>query len=80
MHIKAKLYPYPVLANFNDDYVDSKFNVFVIIQSFPNELLIQFKPELNNAGIKSGTYSIKVNLYFKGMDKAVSKTLKVKIV
>ena len=48
MHIKAKLYPYPVLANFNDDYVDSKFNVFVIIQSFPNELLIQFKPELNN--------------------------------
>lgn len=53
MHIKAKLYPYPVLANFNDDYVDSKFNVFVIIQSFPNELLIQFKPELNNAGIKA---------------------------
>ena len=53
MHIKAKLYPYPVLANFNDDYVDSKFNIFVIIQSFPNELLIQFKPELNNAGIKT---------------------------
>lgn len=53
MHIKAKLYPYPVLAGFNDDYVDSKFNVFVIIQSFPNELLIQFKPELNNAGIKA---------------------------
>lgn len=52
MHIKAKLYPYPVLANFNDDYVDSKFNINVIIQSFPNELIIQFKPELDNDGIK----------------------------
>lgn len=52
MHIKAKLYPYPVLANFNDDYVDSKFNIIVIIQSFPNELIIQFKPELDNDGIK----------------------------
>lgn len=35
---------------------------------------------LNDPGIKSGTYSIKVNLYFRGLDKAVAKTIKVKIV
>ncbi len=53
MHIKAKLYPYPVLAGFNDDYLDSKFNVYAIIQTFPNELLIQLKPVLVNDGIQN---------------------------
>ena len=29
MHIKAKLYPYPVLASFNNDYLDSSFDIEV---------------------------------------------------
>lgn len=53
MHIKAKLYPYPVLADFNNDYIDSKFNIAVIVQSYPNELCLEFKPVLNNTGIKA---------------------------
>ena len=53
MHIKAKLYPYPILADFNNDYIDSQFNIAVIVQSYPNELCLEFRPELNNSGIKT---------------------------
>lgn len=52
MHIKAKLYPYPVLANFNDDYKNSKFNIISTLQFFPNEVVLQFKPVLENQGIQ----------------------------
>ncbi len=52
MHIKAKLYPYPVLAGFNDDYIGSSFNIVGIIQSYPNEIIVRMKPTLVNDGLK----------------------------
>lgn len=52
MHIKAKLYPYPVLADFNDDYVSSKFNVEISVQLYPNELVVLFRPTLANVQIQ----------------------------
>lgn len=53
MHIKAKLYPYPVLAEFNNDYNDSRFNIYSVVQCHPNELFLQFKPELKNIGLEN---------------------------
>lgn len=53
MHIKAKLYPYPVLApTFNNDYVDSDFNVQAVTQIEPSEVIVSLTPILNNKGIK----------------------------
>lgn len=52
MHIKAKLYPYPVLADFNNDYINSVFNIYTSIQCYPNELCIKFTTELNNEGLE----------------------------
>lgn len=51
MHIKGKLYPYPVLAGFNDDYIDSSFNINVSIQLSPNDVKVSFVPELDNKEI-----------------------------
>lgn len=52
MHIKVKLYPYPVLAGFNDDYIDNHFNIETSILLQPNELIINFKPYLDNEEIR----------------------------
>ena len=51
MHIKAKLYPYPVLADFNNDYCDSNFNIETSISINSNEVIASMKPQLNNDGI-----------------------------
>jgi len=48
MHIKGKLYPYPVLAGFNDDYINSTFNISMSIQISPNNVKVSFIPELDN--------------------------------
>ena len=48
MHIKARLYPYPVLASFNDDYINSSFNIAINAQVLPNEIIVRFKPDLKN--------------------------------
>lgn len=48
MHIKARLYPYPVLASFNDDYMNSSFNIAINAQVLPNEIIVSFKPDLKN--------------------------------
>ena len=53
MRIKGKLYPYPVLApTFNNDYVDSDFNIEIISQLTPNEVVLNFVPILSNKGLK----------------------------
>ena len=53
MRIKAKLYPYPVLApTFNNDYVESNFNIEITTQCSPNEVVVNFTPILSNKGIK----------------------------
>lgn len=48
MHIKAKLYPYPVLASFNNDYLDSSFDIEVDEEMTDKEMIFKFKPKLNN--------------------------------
>ena len=54
MRIKAKLYPYPVLApTFNNDYVESDFNIEITTQCSPSEVIVNFTPILSNKGIKS---------------------------
>ena len=53
MHIKAKLYPYPVLTDFNDDYVDSNFDMDVSIEKSPTKIRLSINTILENEGIKN---------------------------
>lgn len=53
MHIKAKLYPYPVLTDFNDDYIESNFDMEVSISKSPNKITIGVNTLLDNDGIKN---------------------------
>lgn len=48
MHIKAKLYPYPVLASFNNDYLDSLFDIEVEEKITEKEITLHFLPKLDN--------------------------------
>lgn len=48
MHIKAKLYPYPVLAPFNTDYLDSSFDISIDDEKSEKEITLKFYPELIN--------------------------------
>ncbi len=48
MHIKAKLYPYPVLASFNNDYLDSSFDIETEETVGEKEITFKFMPKLNN--------------------------------
>lgn len=53
MRIKAKLYPYPVLApTFNNDYTESDFNIEISTQCLPTEIIVTLTPILNNKGLK----------------------------
>jgi hypothetical protein len=53
MHIKAKLYPYPVLTDFNDDYVDSNFDMDVSIEKSPTKITLSINTLLENKGVKN---------------------------
>lgn len=48
MHIKAKLYPYPVLTTFNNDYIDSFFDVSIEEEKTEKEITLKFTPSLTN--------------------------------
>ena len=48
MHIKAKLYPYPVLTDFNDDYNESNFDMEVSISKSPNKITVHLYEILIN--------------------------------
>lgn len=48
MHIRAKLYPYPVLASFNNDYLDSSFDIEVEEIITEKEITFKFTPKLDN--------------------------------
>lgn len=52
MHIKAKLYPYPVLASFNNDYKESSFDIVVDEVVGEKEITLHFTPQLENIDIK----------------------------
>jgi len=51
MRIKAKLYPYPVLASFNNDYIDSAFDIEVEETITEKEIIFKFIPKLENEGL-----------------------------
>lgn len=54
MHIKAKLYPYPLLESCfgQQDYVDSSFNIFIEKKNNLNNIELIFKPVLVNEEIQ----------------------------
>ncbi len=66
MHIRAKLYPYPVLASFNNDYLDSDFDINCQEELLEDSVKITFIPQLNNNGleklIKNGDASFVVHV------------------
>ncbi len=51
MHIKAKLYPYPVLASFNNDYLDSDFDINCEESILDDTIKLVLTPNLNNNGL-----------------------------
>lgn len=52
MHIKAKLYPYPVLTSFNNDYLDSFFDISIEEEKSDKEMTLKFTPTLDNDELK----------------------------
>ncbi len=53
MRIKAKLFPYPVLANsFNNDYIDSEFDILLNQKITRNSIIIKMLPQLMNNGLE----------------------------
>jgi hypothetical protein len=51
MDIRTKLYPYPVLAYYTDDYKNSEFDVNITIQQDGYNVLIDFVSTLDNPQI-----------------------------
>lgn len=51
MRIKAKLYPYPVLATFNNDYIDSTFDISAEEAMNDKEIVLSLTPTLANEGL-----------------------------
>ena len=76
MHIKAKLYPYPVLASFNNDYLDSSFDIKVakeydlINNEFTGELYTE--SDKNNGYEYTPVYQSSIPT---GQDSVVEKPL-----
>ncbi len=62
MEIKSRLYPYPVLAYFNDDYINSSFNVNVSAEIKGHDLVLVVTTALDNPTledlIKTGKASL----------------------
>ncbi|MGN1222785.1 MAG: hypothetical protein ACI4T1_01485 [Christensenellales bacterium] len=54
MHIRAKLYPYPLLESCfgQEDYIDSSFNILVEHKNNLDSVELKFTPVLINAGIQ----------------------------
>lgn len=48
MEIRYKLYPYPVLASYSDDYVDTSFDVAIDPKKDGHNIRIDFLADLNN--------------------------------
>lgn len=54
MEIKNRLFPYPVLCEDTDDYVEGSFSVTPnIIEQNVNDILIQFDIKLDNPGLQA---------------------------
>ena len=54
MEIKNRLFPYPVLCEDTDDYVEGSFSVTpTIVEQNVNDILIRFDIELDNPGLQA---------------------------
>ncbi len=53
MEIKNRLFPYPVLSEDTDDYVDSSFSVEVSVEQGLNDITFTFSINLDNTGVQS---------------------------
>ena len=51
MKIKNKLTPYPILSLYNDDYLNSSFEVDIEVECKFSELLVDVKFKLNDLGL-----------------------------
>lgn len=51
MEIRPKLYPYPVLSYYSDDYVDSNFDTVITPIRDGYNIRLDFLAEVNNSGI-----------------------------
>lgn len=52
MEIKNRLFPYPVLSEDTDDYVDSSFSVDVNVEQGLNDITFSFSINLDNSGVQ----------------------------
>ena len=53
MEIKKRLFPYPVLSEDSDDYIDSSFNVEAkMLDNNLNNIKLSFSMTLDNKGLK----------------------------
>lgn len=49
MEIRYKLYPYPVLSNYSDDYINSTFDSFIEVTREGYNIVISFASEITNS-------------------------------
>lgn len=52
MEIRYKLYPYPVLAYYSDDYKDGSFEATIDLRKDGYNIRIDFMASLTNEGLK----------------------------
>lgn len=64
MEIRPKLYPYPVLSYYSDDYVDSNFDTVITPVRDGYNIRIDFLAEVNNAGISDLLVSGKAKIIY----------------
>ena len=51
MEIKYKLYPYPVLSSFSNDYKEGKFQTQIMVERDGYNLRLKFSSELTNSSL-----------------------------
>ena len=49
MEIRYKLYPYPVLSNYSDDYINSTFDSVIEVTRKGYNIIISFASEITNS-------------------------------
>lgn len=64
MEIRHKLYPYPVLSYYSDDYVDSNFDTVITPVRDGYNIRIDFLAEVNNEGISDLLASGKAKIVY----------------
>lgn len=64
MEIRSKLYPYPVLSYYSDDYIDSNFDVIVTPIKDGYNVRLDFSAEVNDSGISELLSSGKAKIVY----------------